>query len=767
MNGVAEALLQDLLAQSITQTQLLQKLARGFTGASGGGGGGSSGGSSSGGFGSLINPLNLLSGAVGLVTGAFKILGGIVSTAWGIFKNLLSTVGSVANAFATLGKQAVEAGIKLSDFYNMFSGLPLLGPFFQLRATIRQVTEAMLELYRNTSSVGATFGGSIDAARAAARQAELSFNEYGKVIRESAPSLAAFGGTVEEGARALSRMNSQFMRGTNEAGVSVLGLGYKFDEAASMLAAFMGRQAAIGDARNMSDQQIIKGAREYAISLDMLSRLTGEERNALAKKLELQQEEEGFIAFLNTLEQGERERLLAARDFVQATNPASIRQFMAGVQGLSIPMDEYGQQMILTGQAHELEAQLYQDIFQKTKTREEAQRAVYEMQVRQGRQVGKVYGEMSQTFFLSGQKIVGSNVALARRADEAGGAVKAFDQAMREVGKTANGNAATEAKNELAARTMGERLLAVANQILNYFSPALATVEKWIMKDGIPLFQELAKYMGKFVSWLIETLDEYLTIFKEGGLEALFKQVVTDIKNGLKAAWNFIEGPVMSFYNNTMKPWLNNLYTIMERKLSELMINILYKVDRYVDEKVFGINEKDEKERSAKRDYELAKIGFMGETDPVKKAELYAQSLSAYRNYIAALQQAGGYSITAEGNKIYGRQRQMDALQQEFQAFLSSTGNGGERRRHSGTIGMTGSWWEKESGPLSVQAGETVLTQSQLSQIVDTAGSNKLAEQVERLNTISAEMLVYLRETAKNTADNMRATRALNGNALA
>ena len=80
---------------------------------------------------------------------------------------------------------------------------------------------------------------------------------------------------------------------------------------------------------------------------------------------------------------------------------------------------------------------------------------------------------------------------------------------------------------------------------------------------------------------------------------------------------------------------------------------------------------------------------------------------------------------------------------------------------------MTGSWWEKESGPVNIQAGESVLTQSQLSQIVDTAGSNKLAEQIERLNSLSAEMLVYLRETAQNTRDTTRAARSLNGNVLA
>jgi hypothetical protein len=84
--------------------------------------------------------------------------------------------------------------------------------------------------------------------------------------------------------------------------------------------------------------------------------------------------------------------------------------------------------------------------------------------------------------------------------------------------------------------------------------------------------------------------------------------------------------------------------------------------------------------------------------------------------------------------------------------------------RHGGTIGMTGSWWEKESAPLNVQAGESVVTQDQMRQIVDTASQSGLAEAINRLNNMTAELVKATKQVAANTAATVDATKSLNGN---
>ena len=77
---------------------------------------------------------------------------------------------------------------------------------------------------------------------------------------------------------------------------------------------------------------------------------------------------------------------------------------------------------------------------------------------------------------------------------------------------------------------------------------------------------------------------------------------------------------------------------------------------------------------------------------------------------------------------------------------------------------MTGSWWEKESGNLNIQAGESVVTQDQMRQIVDTASQSGLAEAMNRLNNLTAELVRATKQVAENTAANVSATKGLNGN---
>jgi hypothetical protein len=84
--------------------------------------------------------------------------------------------------------------------------------------------------------------------------------------------------------------------------------------------------------------------------------------------------------------------------------------------------------------------------------------------------------------------------------------------------------------------------------------------------------------------------------------------------------------------------------------------------------------------------------------------------------------------------------------------------------RHGGTIGMTGHWWEKESATLNVQAGESVVTQDQMRQIVDTASQSGLADAINRLNNMTAELIKATKQVAANTAATVDATKSLSGN---
>jgi hypothetical protein len=88
-------------------------------------------------------------------------------------------------------------------------------------------------------------------------------------------------------------------------------------------------------------------------------------------------------------------------------------------------------------------------------------------------------------------------------------------------------------------------------------------------------------------------------------------------------------------------------------------------------------------------------------------------------------------------------------------------------RRHAGTIGMTGNWWEKADTTVNIQQGESVVTQSQMDQIVNTASQNGVAQALQQLNSLTAQLLRQAKDTAENTRLTHEATRRLDGNLFA
>jgi hypothetical protein len=76
---------------------------------------------------------------------------------------------------------------------------------------------------------------------------------------------------------------------------------------------------------------------------------------------------------------------------------------------------------------------------------------------------------------------------------------------------------------------------------------------------------------------------------------------------------------------------------------------------------------------------------------------------------------------------------------------------------------MTGNWWETETGPKIVQAGETVATQQQILDLLSGSSQNTLVAVMQQLNTNNQTMLGVLRSIDENSRRNVDATKALNG----
>lgn len=752
MNGAAEALLVDLLAQATTQTQLLQRLVRAYTGSTGtgGAGGGGSGGGASPVAGAIaaFNPLTL---AVKAVSGAFNILGSLISGVVTIFGKLMSAAIDVTKRLFEFGKAAMTTGVRVSDFFNVFGGLPIIGKLFQIASSLQQINEMFLDSYRSISTVGATFGGDLFAVQRLAAQAGLTLGEFVSTVTANSENLATFGGTTEKGAVALSRMNRALLTSADQSGKSLLDLGVKFDEAAGYLSSYMGLLGRTGQARNMTDEEVIKKTRDYVFELDALTRLTGISRQEADKQAEAIRRDATYQAFLATLNETDRAFVESYTQMAAMVDPQYAEQVKATFAGLPGPVNDVGMQMLLTGNAALMNREQLMAMSRGLLTAEDRIRFFSENTIKLGQDSTKFAGQnnvlMATGAFKFSQKIteLGNKLLSGEITRE-----KFIEELLAEQARTANGTAGAAARAELSMRDMG-------NGIMNLFMPILRTIYPYLMNFATWLSGFIEAHLPQITAgienaliWLTSKIGEYTAIFNDPnqGFKGVLRKMWTDVSAGARELWPQIRSPIMNFIDTYLTPWWD-----------KLMVKMNLMIDNILDKLWFGLNEQKSARRRLTGEAEMIKIDIAaierqkGRLSPEATAEERAR-LDAE---IASLRTA----LENKQREIAGTLPIPPANQAPPQ------GQGSGRNRHSGTIGMTGNWWEKESGPLNVQAGETVLTQSQLAQIVDTAGSNKLAAQVERLNSISAEMLVYLRETAQNTRDGVRATKGLNGNVFA
>lgn len=752
MNGVSEALLEELLAQAKTQTQLLQKLARGFSMPSGGGGGGS------GGAASAVASLGPMGIAAKAATGAFSILSTVVGGAFNIFKSLVGAAFDLAQRFADFGKQAVTAGVKLSDFYNQFESVPLVGRLFRLAGTILQVNEAAMEMYRSVSTVGATFGGSLDQAQKAAGMAGLTFDEFGKVIRSNSQALAMFAGNTENGATALARMNRTFMLGTDQAGRNILGLGVKFDEAAGFLSSYMGRLASTGDARNKSDEEVIKGAREYVFQLDSLARLTGIEREEADKRAKALRDDRAFNAYLAGLSENERQRAQTYLETMSIVNPEGLKQAQYAIMGLSMPADEYGQSLIATGQANELNAEQVQKLIKGEYTLSQVKEMAAAKTLREGENFNKFARENIQLAKLGGINLNNGAMGFAMTVKNSG---KTLEESLKEVGNqqiaASQGSARAQAETELRTRDLGRSLLNLAAGVIGPLMPFLRQLSDMFIKLAQTVMPIFSAALKRLSDWLQEKFKEYESVFKKDGLSGVFEQ----LKSDAATLWDTVAPAVGRAFDKLaqmLKPIFSDL-------LGDVVNTLLYEMSGGI----LGENPERRELRQAadaiKDKMNALNERFLkGTPDSAERQAKVAEWNALRQEWIKANNDLTNWRGNVNNSTGFMKWTQMADPRNWMRDNPPPPPQ--PPKRHGGTIGMTGNWWEKETKDIEVQAGETVLTQAQLGQIVDTAGSNKLAVQVERLNSLTAQMLVYLKQTADNTAKTHRAASAMSGNAF-
>ncbi len=213
-----------------------------------------------------------------LLTKSFGTLG----FAAGRATKMLTAVGGAAVGLseAAIGASSALSNLSsVSDVANMFSKVPFLGTAFN---AVARAADDVVKSYNSVAATGATFGGSIQNFSKSASEAGMAMDQFASLIRANGESMGAFGVTTEDGAKRFGQV-SKALRTTSS---DLYALGFSTQEINQGLASY-GKQLRIqGNQGKQSNAELAAGAKNYLKEMDMLAKVTGQERAAKEKERE-------------------------------------------------------------------------------------------------------------------------------------------------------------------------------------------------------------------------------------------------------------------------------------------------------------------------------------------------------------------------------------------------------------------------------------------------------------------------------------------------
>ena len=196
------------------------------------------------------------------------------TTLFPLMDSLAAVTGAVGKGL--LGMIPVVGGFAAA-FFEASTKIALEGSKFLI-----EMLEKSVKDFQEMGNAGALVGGGMTALNDQILKAGMTTEGFKKVVKESATTLAAWQGTVGDGAREFSKAVGDLSLG--KAGDDLRRLGYTADQMGESAAAFLEQEIRLGRGRNMTQKQLVDGTVQYAKELDLLSKVTGLSRQDAQKQ---------------------------------------------------------------------------------------------------------------------------------------------------------------------------------------------------------------------------------------------------------------------------------------------------------------------------------------------------------------------------------------------------------------------------------------------------------------------------------------------------
>ena len=150
-------------------------------------------------------------------------------------------------------------------------------------STLLDALAENVDFYRQLSTVGATAGQSISDLRRVSGLTGQTMGQLTQAVAAAQGNLALLGGTAGQGFQRFSQALIELSQG--ETFEKLTGLGFTMDRIAEGAGEYLEIQTQLGRTQTMTSRELASGADEYLTNLDLLTRLTGKNRDMLAQEM--------------------------------------------------------------------------------------------------------------------------------------------------------------------------------------------------------------------------------------------------------------------------------------------------------------------------------------------------------------------------------------------------------------------------------------------------------------------------------------------------
>jgi len=228
--------------------------------------------------------------------------------------SLAKTVGEGDTSFKSMNKVVDIAANALG---GMAKAIPFAGD--ALSATLKATAEAAKFLldqmdqatksFNSMAEVGALGADGMQGVLDQSNATGLALTSWTKLVQTNSVALARMSGIAGDGAKVFSEAVGKLTQGNDD---SLRMLGMNADQIGETVGAFASQQTRLGRSQSMTADQLALGAKEYAMELDQLQKVTGMSRDAIQKQQDSALSESRFRAnYEDLLSQGKEKEAKA------------------------------------------------------------------------------------------------------------------------------------------------------------------------------------------------------------------------------------------------------------------------------------------------------------------------------------------------------------------------------------------------------------------------------------------------------------------------